>query len=203
MSAISVRQKEEIDELRRELEVYKGLVMDLTCKQNKFEDDLQHLRERVSEVSQGNNKLDSYVTPDKLEAVTQELHTRVGTFIKTVNSNLRLNDNDGVSNLPAELDGIHRRLVGLEEDVRNVRRGREFTDERLGKVEGVCLNVLSNVMGETRADAIRYFRSTVNFPGKVDAGPAKTVSTGVGPCPDVAARCSRQWDCRLPTCRTW
>ena len=70
------------------------------------------------------------------------------------------------------------RLAGVEEDLRNVRRGREFTEERLGKVEGVCLNVLSNVLGESKVDAIRYFRTTANFPGKVDPGPAKMISTG-------------------------
>ena len=48
MGAISVRQKDqEIEELRRELEVYKGLLADLTDKQGKFEEALQLLRERL------------------------------------------------------------------------------------------------------------------------------------------------------------
>ena len=185
MGAISIRQKDqEIEELRKELEVYKSLVVDLTDKQQKFEDALQLLRTRVSEDSKQVKTSDKYVTAEKLEAVTQELHNRVGTFIKTVNSNLRLNDSDGVSNFPAELDGLQGRLAGVEEDLQNVRRGREFTEERLGKVEGVCLNVLSNVLGESKADAIRYFRTTANFPGKVDPGPAKRISTAAGPGPD-------------------
>lgn len=186
MSAISVRQKDqEIEELRRELDVYKGLVADLTDKQSQFEEALDLLRARLPTDSKSQNTSDSFVTAAKLDAVTQELHNRVGTFIKTVNSNLRLDDKDGVSNLPAELDGLQGRLAGLEEDVRNVRRGREFTDERLGKVEGVCLNVLSNVFGESKADAIRYFRSTTNFPGKIDAGPVKRISTVAGPGPEA------------------
>ena len=185
MGAISMRQKDqEIDELRRELDVYKSLVVDLTEKQAKFEDALQLLRESLLEDSKAGKASDKYVSPEKLEAVTQELHSRVGTFIKTVNSNLRLNDSDGLSNFPGELDGLQGRLAGLEEDVRNVRRGREYTEERLGKVEGVCLTVLSNVLGESKADAIRYFRSTSNFPGKVDAGPVKKISTGAGPGPE-------------------
>lgn len=88
-------------------------------------------------------------------------------------------------NFPAELDGLQGRLAGLEEDVRNVRRGREFTEERLGKVEGVCLNVLSNVFGESKADAMRYFRGTTGFPGKVDPGPPKLISTAVGTGPGI------------------
>lgn len=186
MGAISVRQKDqEIEELRRELEVYKGLLADLTDKQGKFEEALQLLRERASEVSKTSKTSDQFVSPEKLEAVTQELQDRVGTFIKTVNANLRLNDSDGASNFPAELDGLQGRLAGLEEDVRNVRRGREFTEERLGKVEGVCLNVLSNVFGESKADAMRYFRATSGFPGKVDPGAPRTISTGVGTGPGV------------------
>lgn len=77
------------------------------------------------------------------------------------------------------------RLAGLEEDVRNVRRGQEFTEERLGKVEGVCLNVLSNVFGESKADAMRYFRGTTGFRGKVDPGPPKLISTAVGTGPGI------------------
>jgi len=186
MGAISMRQKEqEIEELRRELDVYKGLVADLTEKQGKFEETLQILRERVAEVAKP-SKSDKFVTLEKLEAITQELQNQVGTFIKTVNDNLRLNDSDGASNFPAELDGLQGRLVGLEEDVRNVRRGREFTEERLGKVEGVCLNVLSNVFGESKADAMRYFRATSGFPGKVEPGPPKMISTAVGTGPGVS-----------------
>ena len=67
---------------------------------------------------------------------------------------------------------------------KNVRHGREFTEERLGKVEGVCLNMLSNVLGESKADVIRYFQSTTNFPGKVDPRPAKRISTAAGPGPE-------------------
>lgn len=89
MGAISVRQKDQdIEELRRELEVYKGLVSDLTEKQQKFEDALKLLRERASEVSQPRKTSDKFVTPEQLEAVTQELQDRVRTFIKTVNDNL-------------------------------------------------------------------------------------------------------------------
>ena len=74
MGAISVRQKDQdIEELRRELEVYKGLVSDLTEKQQKFEDALKLLRERASEVSQPRKTSDKFVTPEQLEAVTQEL----------------------------------------------------------------------------------------------------------------------------------
>ena len=73
MGAISVRQKDQdIKELRRELEVYKGLVSDLTEKQ-KFEDALKLLRERASEVSQQRKTSDKFVTPEQLEAITQEL----------------------------------------------------------------------------------------------------------------------------------
>ena len=89
MGAISVRQKDQdIEELRRELEVYKGLVSDLTEKQQKFEDALKLLRERASEVSQPRKTSDKFVTLKQLEAVTQELQDRVRTFIKTVNDNL-------------------------------------------------------------------------------------------------------------------
>ena len=52
MGDISIRQKDqEIEELRKELEVYKSLLVDLMDKQQKFEDALGLLRERVSEDS--------------------------------------------------------------------------------------------------------------------------------------------------------
>ena len=172
MGAISVRQKDQdIEEIWRELEVYKGLVSDLTEKQQKFEDALKLLHECASEVSQPRKTSDKFVSPEQLKAVTQELQDRVRTFIKTVNNNLQLNDSDSTLNFPAELDGLQGRLAGLEEDVRNVHRGREFMEERLGKVEGVCLNILSNVFGESKADVMRYFRGTMGFPGKVDPAP--------------------------------
>ena len=75
MGAISIRQKDqEIEELRKELEVYKSLVVDLMDKQQKFEDALQLLRTRVSEDSKQVKTSDKYMTAEKREAVTQELH---------------------------------------------------------------------------------------------------------------------------------
>ena len=51
MGAISVRQKDqEIEELWRELDMYKGLLANLTDKQGKFEEALQLLWEHASEV---------------------------------------------------------------------------------------------------------------------------------------------------------
>ena len=74
MGAISVRQKDqEIEELRRELEVYQGLLADLTDKQGKFEEVLQLLWECASEVLKTSKTSDQFVSLEKLEAVTQEL----------------------------------------------------------------------------------------------------------------------------------
>ena len=78
MGAISVRQKDqEIEELWRELEVYKGLLADLTDKQGKFEEALQLLQERASEDLKTSKTSVQFISPEKLEAVTKELQDRV------------------------------------------------------------------------------------------------------------------------------
>ena len=63
MGAISVRQKDqEIEELWRVLEVYKGLLADLTDKQGKIEEALHFLQECASKVSKSNKMSDQFVT---------------------------------------------------------------------------------------------------------------------------------------------
>ena len=103
--------------MQKELEVYKSLLVDLMDKQQKFEDALGLLHECVSEDLKEVKTSEKYATVEKLEAVTQDLQSRVGTFIKTVNSNLQLNDSDSISNFPVELDGLQGRLAGVEEDL--------------------------------------------------------------------------------------
>jgi hypothetical protein len=153
MSAIAIRQKDqEMEELKKELEMQRSMLVDLEESQKVFEEKMESFGERTPSedpvssqvLDELREKVEGMVTQQQMRSLSEGLKTRIQNFIQGVNNNLRLNDADGISRLPDELDSLGGRVAGIEEDIRNVRRGKEFIEERLGKLEGLCLNVMAN-----------------------------------------------------------